>query len=377
MRIRNITIWCIFTLLMVGCGQRPEKIQTPNKINIPNQFSEKNPEAISENFNRDSTALWFVTSNYTNGGSLARLDLRTGVLKLELRKVGRDAVIHPDQKGLFLLNRMDKDSVSILEGEDAKITGYFALPDFTSPQFAARDSEGRVWVTTMQQNVVQVLSSDLNEELGTVDLSSFAVDGASGSYASLAQVKAVGKDQIAVTAQRLHRGSSVWQPDPLAGLAVIDIHTLQPSHLEYISTLNPIPIYAQNGEVFVMGAGDLSPKAEGMASLGRFHVSRKVSKLTSEYSFTVLDAHLSSIVEEPALIARYTSENKSCLQIGMRKVYCESGSYVFNKLLRVGDYLYTSYVKDGSAELWIVAINGSEIRKTPMNLPIQSMAFGP
>jgi hypothetical protein len=376
----NLSKSILLVTMVVGslaaCSPRPEKAQPASQITLANP---SDPTAITENekFNTDATAIWMTTSNLSNGGTLARLDLKSGNLNPQILTAPRDAVLNAGPSGVFMLTRMENDGVTVLSGPGAQATAHASLSDFCNPQSAARDSLGQVWVVSLDSNWVQVFSRDLKKIVASVDLTQLAVASPGVNYASLANVIALDADTVAVTAQRHHRSASAWQPDVQGGLALIDIHTYLPRSVGFTAASNPITLFAKNATLFILGAGDQTPQAGTQASLRQLSGARSSENTIAVYPFTVLDANLYSAQEPPALIAWYKDQNKSCVQIGVTQIYCEEGGYVFNHLLRVGNILYVAYSNAGNAGLWTIRIDNHEIQKFPMNLPIQSMTFGP
>jgi hypothetical protein len=212
-------------------------------------------------------------------------------------------------------------------------------------------------------------------------------EGSTDGFAELAPIIKLDSDHMVVSAQRLHRGVSYWKPDQKSGLAIVNIHSLQPEYTGFIDSPNPNLLFAQalsmtqDIQIFIVGAGDLFSAQGPAARINQFSSQSRGFVASATYPYRILAAHVSSIDQPPALIAWYQAENKSCIQIGDQKLICDgsesNGGYVFNKLVRYGNLLFVSYVAFHHAQLWIVPIDGAPIRKLNMNLPIQSMSLGP
>ena len=391
--MRNFDLKIIFSLLLISCAPRPEKTTASDHVHISQQ-----DEGVKEQVAQK--AIWISTTNYSSGGALERLDLQTGDITHGVLATGPDVQIFQDKlqdgkEGLFLLTRMHQDSVTTLSGSKAQVVGQTPLPENSNPQSVARDSMGRVWVTSMDSNSVQIFSPDLKSPVGSVDLSALKEENSTDGFAELAQVIAVDADRMAVSAQRLRRSVSYWKPEAQSGLSVVNIHTLKSESTSFIPAANPNLLFAhlspvtQDAQVYVIGSGDLG-SAQGAASgITLFSTQQQSTVSTVNYSYRILAADLHLPTEPPAIIAWYQADKKSCVQIGDQKLVCEGsdadGGYVFNKILRYGNSIFVSYVAMDTAQLWVIPVSDylsepaalSQIQKLNMSLPISSMSFGP
>lgn len=381
MRISHVSypFWMIpwAAVILVGCGDRPKKSPVQDHVDLPAQSG-----------GLEQKAVWIATTNYDSGGTLARLDLSSGSFTQRVLDIGPDVLIFQDDAdGLFLLSRGREDSITLVRGAEATVAARVALPQGINAQAVARDSLGRVWVTCLDSNDVMLFSSDLSVQVGAVDLSSLREENSADGYAELAQVTALDSDRMVVSAQRLRRGVGNWRPDPMSGLAIINIHSLQVEYLGLVEVSNPMAVLARkepanlSSSILVVGGGDLVSAQGQRASISRFEVHDRSWATPSIHSYNVLSAFFSSMSEEPSLIAWYRSEHQSCVQVGARKVVCDgsrsNAGYVFNRVIRESNRLFVSYIGTQSPQLWIVPMDGSEPQKVRMRLPIESMSFGP
>ncbi len=383
MRILNLTFLAAI-LVSSSCGPRPEKQVVPNQVDL----SKVNPPARILHKPTLQKALWMVTTNYTSGGALARLDLTSGALESKVQVTGPDALVFQDgDSGLMLLNRMQNDSITLLSGAKAAATQSLKLVDRSNPQWAARDSANRIWVTSLDSNSVQILSEDLKSQISSIDLSSLKEDASPDGYAELSQVIAADQDHMAIGAQRIHRTSSGWPPDAKAGMALINVHTLQVEATSLLSAPNPILMFpslsalTSDLQIFMVGSGDLGSAQGVSAAISVYSVNQKAEISKANYPYRILAASFTSVDEPLGVIAWYPTQNQSCVQLGEQKLVCAGsaadGGYVFNKIVRYGNTLFVSYVASGSAQLWLVPIDGSTIQKVNVAMPIESLSFGP
>jgi hypothetical protein len=377
MRIYNVSVLLlpIYVFVLSACGGKPNSTPLPDHMTIPQ--NEKTEDSTSV------FALWFTTSNYSTGGKLGRLDLKTGFINRSVLSVGTDTQIFTDgTKGLLLLSRMNLDSVTALNGSNAEVTGYYSLPKRIKPQGATRDSHGRVWVTTQESNQVFILSPDLKTQVGNVNLSVLKESSAPNSLADLAQIIPLDKNHMTVSAQRLHRSVSAWKPDSQSGFAVVNTDSLQIEYSGFVNVSNPIQMANHAGKTTIVGAGDLSSSEGDHARIAILSGSQYAVESSNDISAKVVAADLSTQGEPPTVIAWYQKENKSCIEIGTTQFICDGSAlnqgYVFNSVRRLGKSIFISYIGSNNAELWIVRIDGgAPIQKIPMDMPIQSMTFGP
>jgi hypothetical protein len=367
----GLSFWC-------ACGPRPDRIQPDNQVNLPPQ-----------NVSVQQKAVWFATSNYTQGGTLARLDLATGDLNQRVLDIGPDVIIFPDgSEGLLALNRttIGRDSLMALTGPGAAVSGVALLPGQMNPQGVARDAQGRPWVVGLESNRVHVLSADLSGPLGTVDLSGLVEADSTDGVAELAHVTQLGEDRMVISAQRLRRTAGLWPPEPQSGIAIVRSESLELEYLGMVNVPNPTAIFAdlvsfaQDPRVIVLGSGDLSGGTITGAS-SSFSPRLREEDSAVRFPYRIIFAHFWQPDQPPAVIAWYKQENKSCVQIGEKKLICEgslaNGGYVFNRVLRHGNLVFVSYIASGASELWIVSVEDGSVRKVSMRLPIESMSFGP
>lgn len=381
MRNLNVRIFLfLLAFFYLGCAPRPQKTTTPDQLSVPAQTLAAEDK---------QKALWFAGTNYSSGGNLGRLDLETGKLATGVLPIAPDTQIFQDGKnGLFLLTRMHQDALTLLSGDQAKVGAQFSLKERVNPQWAARDSQNRIWLTSLDSNFVQIFSSDLNSQVGSVDLSGLVEENSTDGFAELAQVIALGQNQMAVSAQRLHRGVGYWKPDPKSGLAIINTDTLRPEYMGLVEAPNPDFLFSpvtsfllNEPSVYIFGAGDLSSSQGVPAKINLFSLNSQTSLSLGEIPYRIISSHITSLEQPPAMIAWYQADHKSCVQLGEKQIVCDgsgdNGGYVFNKILRYGNLLFVSYVAFRNAQLWIVPLDGTPIQKIDMGLPIESMSFGP
>jgi hypothetical protein len=382
-QLSSVLFYFILVLFLASCSNKPGKSGSDSSVDLPDSHKPLSSDLLrlddEGESNTQAEAIWFTASNFSTASILGRLDLKTGEIRSDFFSPSQDSIVLPAGKDkLFLLSRMGADQIAILSGASATVTYNRPLQKFSNPQFAAQDSKGKVWVVSHDLNTVDVYSSDLSVLETQIDLSDFAVPGLTTDYASLAQLQLLENHKIAVTAQRLHRGSSIWNPDKKSGLAIIDTDSFKVEYSELIKVSNPVRTYYSDSQLFILGSGDQSPNnSVSSASLGEFDVTQSQFKRISKHPFIVLDAHIYSAKKPAAMIAWYKEQDKTCAQIGEKEIYCEEGGYVFNKVLRVGNHLYLSRSDQGTSQLWILSIEDGTYKKVTTQLPIQSMAFGP
>lgn len=360
--MRNLTLAIAFCLTM-ACSPRAEIPPIPTRVDLP--FAQLNASG--------KKALWLVTSNYTTGGRLIRLDLATGEISTA-GLVGQDAVLVADgASGFFILSRMSNDGIATVTDRSGRVADFFRLPNRSNPQWAARDRLGRVWITTQEIDQVFVLDAKLKNQVGSVDLSALKT---TGGNAALAQVIATDRDEMVVTAQRIHRSANIWKPDPQAGIAVVDLN-FNVLSAKLIELINPISAKQTPSGLEVMGAGDYTVADAGNAS--RVH-------LTSEATPTAqrpMDGKVIGVApDSDAVILHQPLLKQSCILIADKPILCEQGElefgYIFSAIHRADDVVFVSYKGAQKSELWILSASGSfPLRRIRMDLPVLSLVFGP
>ncbi len=373
MAVRFISgLGCVLSL---GCGPKPTHRKLANHVNLP-PAPEKSSSAD------DASALWFTTSNYTTGGTLGRLDLKTGAINRAVMTVSSDTQIFADgQQGLFLLSRIKNDGVTLLKGPLAHVSVFYSLPKGSNPQHVLRDREGRVWVTLQESNDLLVLSSDLTKQETSINLRALALSEEPGALGDLAHLYQVDEEHIAVTAQRLHRSVRAWKPDAQSGFAVINSKSLIVESTQLLVVPNPIKLGRAESKVVIIGGGDFSTPDGATAKLLSFAPNSFTESVFTDLGGKVLAADLSVEAEAPTMIVWYPNQNKSCVQLGSTKIICEGNSlnegYVFNAIHRIGSRVFVSYYGADEAQMWLITLGqATSVQKIPMDLPIISMSGG-
>lgn len=365
----------LFSLLNISCGPRPKVLKLSTQIEVNKNIS-KNSSL------KGPTGLWFTSSNSTNGGLLGRIDLRTGVINRNIKMIGPDSIILPDDSThLFLLSRMNHDGISRLKGIDAEVESFYGFAKGSNPQQALRDNNGQVWLTLQDSNEVKILNSSLSSQVGRIDLSFFAVENSFGGFADLSQIFQFDSDHLVVLAQRMHRSLQSWIPDRQSGLAVINKNTFTLESSRLLEIANPIQIGRFKEKTYIVGGGDYSQPKSVMGDYFKFTNLTFSDVESVKTRGKILGATINSEVETPLFIVWYPELNKSCIESETRQLVCEENSasqgYVFNSILAYGSQVFVSYYGNFKSELWIINFdNEMKIQKVAMNLPILSMSFG-
>ncbi len=361
----------LLSLGFVSCGNRPaafdfsgSQIERPPGINSVT----------------GARGLWIATSDYRSNGWLSRLDLASGKLQRRVRAVGPDIFLVPDSAAsFFLLTRNGGDSIELFTGEDARLSASFPLRELSNPQSAARDSLGRVWVTAMESNEVEVLSPALNARVASVDISVLADD--SDRLAEPYGIVRAGLGRMAVVAARLERPA--WRPSPRAGIALLGEDSLRIESSRLLSVANALQIFTPNvGSLVVLGAGSQDP-AISLPS-GLEVIAPQGLLLMENRSFP--NRIISGAMGDDGTIATIDwipEESRSCIRHGFRVLVCDGHApgrgtgFVFYRLEISGKFLFASYAKDGNSELWVIPLEGGAIERLPMEQPISSLIQGP
>lgn len=362
--MRNFAL-IVFSFL-IACSPQAEKIEAPRKLEFPSGLKLKST---------GKKALWMVTSNYSTGGRLVRLDLESGLIT-PTGVVGADAELVDDGDSFFILSRLSNDSIGRVADSTGKIGNVFRLPPRSNPQWAARDSLNRVWVTMQEIDDVLILDSELRVELGRVDLSFFkTADG----NATLGAIQMFDHHRMLVTAQRIHRTANKWVPDFSSGIALINLNLQVDAH-NLISLTNPIAIRNFNGETEVVGGGDYS---EHLLENGAFSAIDQYGRSKSHYAVHGNTQKIVKIAPHSDTYIRLDNVFKiGCIVSNRKALYCEEslaeGGYVFSAIHQVGDVIFVAYKGNRKSELWIMSASEAfATHKFTIDLPIMSFAFGP
>jgi len=376
----NFLILAALFVLVSACAPKPSQTPLPDRVALPVVGTENKAKG-----------LWFATSNFSSGGKLGRLDLKSGLIERSILSIAPDTVILPDPApegvdGLILLTRMGQDAVTLLRGPRAEVVVHRALARMINPQGAARDSFGRLWVTAQESNSVLVLSPDLKEQVREIDLSALLASQDPVSKVDLAQVASLDQTHMVVSAQRLDR-SKGWRPHPQGGLARINAESFQVELTALVDVTNPIQMAVHAEKVVLVGAGDFSLEVGGNGKVATFdgRMLAIESARNRNIDAKIIAADLDTKGEPPTVIAWYQEQKRSCVEIGAVQIICEgseqSRGYVFGAIRRSGKFVFVSYLAIGSAELWVIELDGSlklqTLEKKAMDMPIQSLSFGP
>jgi len=367
--------------LLCACSKRPVAKDIPEEINMGTPAGDETPHV-----HKNPDGLWLALTDFSTVGKLSRLDLKTGKITHNVLNTGTDVAIYPDSvtsyEGLFLLTRMQSDSITVLKGRGAEIVANKALPDAINPQAVIRDAEQRVWWVGQESNHVEVLTPDLKQAVAHFDLTSFADPG--DGLAELSSLTLIGTGQVAVTAQRLNRGMQIWVPEPLSGLAWINTQTLTYEKRQLVPVVNPISAFSTGpGLLSLVGAGDLSLSDKTrMGSVFRANGVNEADFRSTPSNALILDSSFAWDGKR-AWIEWMPDQEKSCVHFEDRTLVCDSGNggYIFNRLTLVNNTVYVSYIMERNAQLWVIPTLGddvaSRIQKVALPMQTQSLSLGP
>jgi len=365
----------------IGCSPRPAALETPRQVAVPGVDA-----------SRALPALWIAMTNYSTGGSLARLDVATGRLDPSVLSTGPDAALVSDVGSdfggeLFLLTRGGRDSVARVISKDGRwdVTPGFDLDSGFNAQAAARDNQGRVWVTGINSNSVLVLAPSLDQRLGTVDLSALVEPSSEDGFAELGSiVPCTNSDSILVLASRLRRTRKGWIPDAQGGVATLSSSRAALVSTELVAAPNLAAGRCSRGlgaqAVFdrsLIGSGDLSQTHPNL--LGTWLAGGAVQQ---QGGLVVAPLLRRLPGTQDAWLLWQPATQRMCGIVNGDAVYCqtsaESGGYLFGQVAAIDHALFLAYTGGGSSELWMLDTrNPGQITRIPLPMPVQGMTVGP
>ncbi|MBI4925346.1 MAG: hypothetical protein HY843_05425 [Bdellovibrio sp.] len=373
--IKNVILFSVLIVFLPNCAKVNTVQESLTKIKAPGDFHTRHIM---------HKGLWLALSAPPDTGKLARIDLQTMDINQNVLPIPSDVQIFNDKgEHLFLLNRNHNDSLTLLKGTNAEVAATFAFIDKSNPQAVSRDQLDRIWVTFYDKNFVQVLSADLKEEIKNIDLSKLRDDTNqalvdSDGFAELSSLTHYGDNKMAILAQRLERTREGFRANSPSGLIYIDIFSFQ-TKLDLLDILNPLAIYSDNKNLIIYGAGDQSGKAspENQRGSKYKYTEGAVNPTIQQFDTVILDVYKANYSDISALITYQPAKNEYCIRFDNNNIYCETGDYVFNKIIRVDNALFVSYTKNKSSELWVMTLDGKFVVKNTLDLPITAMSFGP
>ncbi len=372
----TINYLTISMLLIYSCSKTPQKTVFKDSIN-------KEVVSLLQNDLDVQKGLWLVISDY-QVSSLIRIDLESGKIERNKLPTVADSVIYPDgEEGLFLLNRMNSDSIHILKGKDAQVISSIPLTDRVNPQHAIRDKDNRVWVISQDSNNVSVYSSNA-QLIKKIDLS--GLKDSFDSYAELSYLIELPNGDILVTASRMKRNFSGynWVPEKQSGVAIIDHEILETKKEQLIDIANITKGFVDDrNDVILIGNGDVSSIRSQNSGIGFFDYNGEGLKSLNTnmfHEYTILDSYYSKKDNTHSYIAWYRDQKKSCIHHENKILYCESDNsvgYIFEKIVSVDNIIFVSFVKNWNPKLLMIRKDHQQVWELDLVMPIVSISRGP
>lgn len=329
----------------------------------------------------DPRTLWIALTDYSANGQLARLDLASGNLSYGVLTLAPDVHLVPDGDGLFLLQRNSGDSITRVGGLEAKVEATYALPSTINPQSATRDRAGRVWVVSLDSNVVTVLSPDLRQEVHKIDLQAL-VRGTADPWAELYDLVALADGRMLVVAARVDRPN--WVPNANAGAAYIDSESFALLRIVDLPVANVTQAFLVDGgsTALVVGSGAQDP---GVAMNGGFTRLSDGLQIAENTTLGTRPIHSSMDREgNLAWIAWDPASRRSCIRYGNVTLTCEaesaagSGAGLFFYRIAVGGgKIFVSYQRERNNELWVIDLQTRMLNKIRLPMAVGALALSP
>lgn len=173
-----------------------------------------------------------------SAGSLSTVDLDSLAVRddpVPALAVSSDAVASYQLGHVIVLNR-DLNNVTILDpSDDFSIRGQYATRP--NPQAFAAAGTDKAYITSYEENIIDIVSPFTGEVLGEIDVSEYADNDSTAEVAGAVVVE----ERLFVAVQRLDR-SAFYAPTDVSYLLVIDMATDAVSEVITLQNTNPVDL---------------------------------------------------------------------------------------------------------------------------------------
>ncbi len=186
-----------------------------------------------------------ITSDFGGGGRYNVLNFRDRFLLPGLTPVHSDAVVRYYQNRVYIVNRLGRDSIQILNSELANLTmREFSVGSGTNPHDIVVLNPGKAYVSRYNAKSILIVNPLTGGILGEIDLSSYAENSSSSGIPDgipemswMVQFR----ERVFVTLQRLDRNdaSGFFPPSGTSYLLELDPVTDLPLQAYTFQSTNP------------------------------------------------------------------------------------------------------------------------------------------
>lgn len=370
---RNLII-LLLAIFAVGCGSKPKKKSTGDKI-----------------LQQDSASvgLWAVTGDSTSQ-KISRFDLaKGGAEKRTIEAPSTDTVLSGDSSQLFVLSRFGTFSISRFGDATGALKDETKLAKLEAkdpnPQEVLVDAKGKIWVTDLFANSVRVYKNGLGSAPETIDLSLMAAEEAD----KLAEIKplALTIDGYVIVGGQMLQQNTDWEVQNYSRIAWIDATTLKVLHIQTVPVpnLNKI-IPLSSGKLLVVGSGLQKMGGTNGATMElTYQVKDDAVIVTPSAPVSlegkVMDVAYSNTTKKTYFLIWETKEAKEaryCVKSENLEIVCSPD--FLSTILIHKDRAYVGMSGVKTSEVWILDLSAEPpklLRKVSLSAHLYSLSFGP
>lgn len=232
--LKNITGFVLLFIVSI-------LLNCKNDIQRPSVYTLFLPQGGS-----DIEKLGIVSTDFSSGGRFSMLDTSSLVALPTLSNIHSDAVLRFFNQKIFIINRLNRDSILILN----PLLGYLPLQEFSmgsgsNPQDIAVVNDNKAYVSLYNRNYLAVVDLNSGQIYKTIDLSAYSETFSTGSSGIDGKPEMgrmiISENILYLQLQRLDRNDVSGFPSPNSDSYILRINTITDEILGTTKTLYPNP----------------------------------------------------------------------------------------------------------------------------------------
>jgi len=209
-----------------------------------------------------------LTTDYSSSASVASLDVSANTVTPNHLAVHTDAAVRTHGGKVYVLERLGRDNVLVLDGSDLSTPVLqFSVGNGSNPQDIAFVDGTKAYVSRYELDRLLIVNPATGDSLGSVDIS-FAADA--DGVPEMSQL-AIHEGQLFVVCQRLDRDGG-WVPSDRSEVVVVDVSTDQVVDVDasqagvqgiVLGLRNPADAVQREGRLYVSCVGSYADLTDG------------------------------------------------------------------------------------------------------------------
>ena len=205
-----------------------------------------------------SAGIGIVTSDLSGAGNFVTMSLE-GVPRIGQRSIHSDAVVHYEDGRVYIVNRLGRDNIQILNPDAFFATEReFSVGSGANPHGFEKINDGKAFVTLYEQSDLLIVNPATGAETGRVSLAAYADADGIPEMSGMVQYG----DSLYVAIQRLDRNDTtrIFPPTAYSSLIQIDVNNEGVIAEHVLPSTNPfsdLEVITLFGQAHILVAGSV------------------------------------------------------------------------------------------------------------------------